>query len=128
MVKQFHNLLKQDCSFFWTDDIENAFMRIYKAINSAPILAKLNFEKDFIIYTNATKKAVSSILIQCDDQNNEKPIAYMSQRLSYDESKYSYIEKHNFSLVKVVEKFFHFILGKHTLVKAPFPAFKFFLS
>jgi hypothetical protein len=27
-----------------------------------------------------------------------------------------------------VEKFHHFILGKHTLVKVPLPAIKFFLS
>jgi hypothetical protein len=52
----------------------------------------------------------------------------MSQSLSDDEFKYSYIEKHAFSLVKVVEKFRHFILGKHTLVKVPLPAVKFFLS
>jgi hypothetical protein len=74
------------------------------------------------------KEAVSAILVQCDDQNNEKPVAYMSQILSDDEFKYSYIEKHVFSLVKAVEKFCHFILGKHTLVKVPFPAVKFFLS
>jgi hypothetical protein len=39
-----------------------------------------------------------------------------------------FIEKHAFALVKVVEKFCHFILGKHTLVKVPLLAVKFFLS
>jgi hypothetical protein len=52
----------------------------------------------------------------------------MSQILSNDEFKYSYIEKHVFPLVKVVEKFCHFILGKHTQVKVHFPVVKFFLS
>jgi hypothetical protein len=52
----------------------------------------------------------------------------MSQILSDDEFMYSYIEKHAFALVKVVEKFLHFILGKHTQVKVPFPAVKFMLS
>ena len=52
----------------------------------------------------------------------------MSQSLSDDELKYSYIEKHVFSLVKAMEKFRHFILGKHTHVKVPLPAVKFFLS
>jgi hypothetical protein len=86
----------------------------------------MDFEKEFMIYTNATEEAISSILMQCDDQGNEKPVAYMSQILSDDEFKYSFIEKHAFSLVKAVEKFFHFILGKHTLVKVPLPAVKFF--
>jgi hypothetical protein len=55
-------------------------------------------------------------------------VAYMSQSLSDDEFKYYFIEKHSFSLVKVVENFLHFILGKHTLVKVPLPVVKFFLS
>jgi hypothetical protein len=80
-----------------------------------------------MIYTNATEEAVSAILMQGDDQGNKKPVAYMSQSLSDDEFKYSLIEKHTFSLVKVVEKFSHFILGKHTLLKVPLPAVKFFL-
>ena len=52
----------------------------------------------------------------------------MSQSLSDDEFKYYFIEKHAFALVKVVEKFHHFILGKHTLVKVPLPTVKFLLS
>jgi hypothetical protein len=128
MVKPIHNILKQDHSFYWTNDIENSFVRIKKAISSALVLAKSNFEKYFIIYTNATKEAIYAILLQCDDHNNEKHVAYMSQILLDDEFKYSYIEKCAFSLVKAVEKFCHFILGKHTQVKVPFLAVKFFLS
>jgi hypothetical protein len=105
MVKPIHNLLKQDRSFSWTDGVENDFLRIKKAISSTPVLAKTDFEKDFIIYTNATEEAISAILLQSDDQNNEKHVAYMSQSLSDDEIKYSYIEKHVFSLVKAIEKF-----------------------
>jgi hypothetical protein len=44
----------------------------------------------------------------------------MSQSLSDDEIKYSYIEKHAFALVMAIEKFHHFILSKYTQVKSPF--------
>jgi hypothetical protein len=64
--------LKKDCSFSWIDDVDNAFLRIKKAISSTPILVKPDFEKDFIIYTNATEEAIYAILLQSDDQNNEK--------------------------------------------------------
>ena len=70
--------------------------------------------KNILIYTNAIEEAISVILLQYDDQNNEKPVAYLSQILSDDEFKYSYIEKDAFSLVKAIEKFHHFILCKHT--------------
>jgi hypothetical protein len=114
MIKQIHNLLKQDHSFSWINDVEKYFIRIKKAISSTPVLAKSDFEKHFIIYTNATEEAIYAILLQCDDQNNEKPIAYTRQSLLDDEFKFFYIEEHAFSLVKDVEKFHHFILGKHT--------------
>jgi hypothetical protein len=128
MVKPIHNLLKKYHSFSWIDDVENAFLRIRKEISSMRVLVKSNFEKYFIIYTNATKEEIYVIFLQCDDKNNEKHVAYMSQSLSDDEIKYSYIEKHDFSLVKAIEKFHHFILGKHTQVKVPLPAVKFLLS
>jgi hypothetical protein len=82
MVKPIHNILKQDHSFSWTDDVESAFIRIKKEINFTSILAKPDFDKDFIRYTNAIEEAVSAILIQCDYQANKKPMAYMSQSLS----------------------------------------------
>jgi hypothetical protein len=128
IVKPIHNILKKDHYFSWKDDVRNDFLRINKAISSAPVLAKSYFEKDFIIYTVATEEAIYDILLQCDDENNEKPMAYMSQSLSDDEIKYSYIEKHVFAIVKAIEKNFHFILGKPTQVKVPLHVVKFLLS
>jgi hypothetical protein len=49
----------------------------------------------------------------------------MSQILSYDEFKYNLIEKHTYALVKAIENFHHYILGKHTQVKFSLPAVKF---
>ena len=128
MVKPINNLLKQDRSFSWTHDIENTSVRINKEISFALVLAKPDFEKYFIIYTNAIEEAVYVILLQCDDQNNEKHVAYMSHSLSDDEIKYSYIDKHDFSLIKAIENVFHFNLGKHMHVKVHFPDVKFMLS
>jgi hypothetical protein len=72
MVKPIHNLLKKDRSFSWKDDVKNDFVGIKKAISSTPVLAKPDFEKEFMIYTNATEEAVYVILMQGDDQGNEK--------------------------------------------------------
>jgi hypothetical protein len=102
MVKPILNLLKQHRSFSWTYDVENDFEGIKKEISSAPVLAKMDFEKEFTIYTNAIEESISVVLMQNDDQGNEKPVAYMSQSLSDDEIKYSFIEKHTFALVKFV--------------------------
>jgi hypothetical protein len=91
-------------------------------------LRKPDFEKYFIIYTNAIEETISAILVQKDDHNNEQPIAYMSQILSDDEFNYTLIEKHTLSLVKAIDFFCNFILGKHTEVKVSLPTIKFLLS
>jgi hypothetical protein len=48
MLKPIHNLLKKDRSFSWTDDIKNAFVRIKKAISSAPVLAIQILKKNLL--------------------------------------------------------------------------------
>jgi hypothetical protein len=49
MVKPIHNLLKQYHSFSWRDDVENSFVGIKKAINSASVLVKPDFEREFLL-------------------------------------------------------------------------------
>jgi hypothetical protein len=62
MVKPIHNMLKQDQYFSWTKDVEIDFMGIKEEINSTPISAKPDFDKDFIIYTNSTEKENFAIM------------------------------------------------------------------
>jgi hypothetical protein len=128
MVKRIHNILKKDRPFSWIDDVENSFEGIKKEISSTPVLAKPYIVKKFTIHTNATEEVIFVVLMLNDDQGNEKLVDYMSQTLSDDEFKYSFIEKHVFSLVKTFEKFLHYILGKNTLVKVPLLVVRFFLS
>jgi hypothetical protein len=68
VVKSIYIMLKQDHPFSWTDDVEKDFIRRKKEISFSLVLVKPYFEKDFIIYTNATKEAISAILMQNDEQ------------------------------------------------------------
>ena len=81
-------------------------------ISYAPILAKLKFSKDFIIYMNSPKESISYILLQIDDKCSEQPINFMSQSLFDVQVNYTLIEKHAYALVKDVENFQHLILSK----------------
>jgi hypothetical protein len=100
-------------------DIKNAIF--------APMLAQLDFLKDFVIYNTIEKNSLA-ILLQKDDLGSKQSIYFMILSLSNIELKCGLIENNSFSLVKVAEKFHHFILGKHTKVKVPLPTIKFLLS
>lgn len=91
-------------------------------------MATLDFSKEFIIYTNATKEVISTILLQKNKEDIEQPIAFMSQSIFDMVMKYSFIEKHAYSLVIAIERFRHLILGSHMEVRTPLPTVKFMLS
>jgi hypothetical protein len=128
IVKPIHNMLKHDQYFSWTKDVKKSFVGIKMAISFAPVLEKLDFDKDFIFYTNSIEEVIYVVLFHKDDQNKEKHVAYMSESLSDDEINNSLIEKKSFSLFTTIEKFCRFILGKHTQVKVPLHVVKFLLS
>jgi len=128
IVKPIHNLLKANQTCVWNKQANKSFLKIKDALSSAPVLATPNFSKDFILHTNATEEAIAAILMQKKLQNDEQPIAFMSQSLSDVAIQYRLIEKHAYALVKAIEKFRHYILGKHTIVKVPLHAVKYLLS
>jgi hypothetical protein len=57
-----------------------------------------------MIYTNATEEVVYAILMQCDDQVNEKPLAYMIQSLSDDEFRFFLLKSMLSLLLKLFRK------------------------
>lgn len=128
IVKPIHNLLKTNQSFIWDEQANASFLKIKYVLSFAPVLATPDFSRDFIVYTNATEEAISTILMRKNLQYDEKLIAFMSQSLPDSVVQYSLIEKHAYSLVKAINKFRHYIIGKHTIVKVPLPVIKFMLS
>jgi len=128
IVKPIHNLLKANQTFIWDEHANTSFLKIKDALSSAPVLATPDFSRDFIVYTNATEEAISAILMQKKIQNVEQPTVFMSQSIPDSAVQYTLIEKHAYSLVKAIDKFRHYILSKHTIVKVPLPAVKYLLS
>jgi hypothetical protein len=76
-------LLKQDAKFQWTDDCEAAFQYLKTALTTAPILALPDFNREFILTTDASKFAISFILSQKDNKGRERVIEYASSSTRY---------------------------------------------
>lgn len=75
------NLTKQDRSFNWTSECEQAFQTLKTLNSAAPVLKYLQFDREFIVQTDASDVGVGAVLSQLDD-GIEKPVAFASQSLS----------------------------------------------
>ena len=102
-----NEMMKGKQNFRWNEQGKQAFKDIKEAISRAPMLFKPNFRKYFIMYCYASSHTVTTILLQKNEERIESPISFMSIPLKKHELNYSPIEKHVFSLMKVV-KYFRF--------------------
>jgi hypothetical protein len=88
---------------YWEEEHQEAFEKLKTALCEAPTLQVPDFEKDFLIATDATDVAISAVINQ--RVNGElTPVAYYSKMLASAERKYSAYEKECLLVVLGCEK------------------------
>ena len=100
--------------FVWASEHQKAFDTLKLALTTAPVLGYPNFEREFILKTDASLRGLGAVLSQVDDQGKTHVIAYASQTLRPSER-----SMHNYSSAKlellalkwaVTEKFRDYLL------------------
>ena len=71
-------------------------------LTSTPVLSSQDFEKTFILQTDASNYGIGAVLSQTDRERLDHPVAYLSHKLLDREQKYSTIEN-----IKLIVKFRH---------------------
>src|SRR6266540_4027270 len=98
--------------FEWTAARQKAFEAIKAKLATAPMVAHPNFDKLFILYTDASGGGVEAILHQKDEDRRERIIACASRTYNEHEKKYSITEQECLAVVWDVEKFKQFLSVK----------------
>ena len=70
-----------------------------------------DFEKRFYLETDASNKGIGAVLSQMDENNQLRPIAYYSRKLSKSEQNYSASEKEMLAIVNAIEHYKEFLYG-----------------
>lgn len=86
-------LLKSNIDFKWTNECKEAFQLLKDTLISQPFLAYHNFDKPFVLHTDASSVAIGAVILQTNDVNEEHPISYMLQTLNKHERNYSTTER-----------------------------------
>ena len=83
----------------WTDEAQKSFCNLKHCLVSVPVLANPDFNKPFVLQCDASQTSVGCVLYQVGDDNEERPIAYMSQKLNAAQRNYSVTELECFAAV-----------------------------
>ncbi len=78
---------RKNAVFQWTEQCNKAFQTLKELLTKAPVLAYPDFEKPFILDTDASDVAIGATLSQIID-SVEHPIGYFSRTLTGPEKKY----------------------------------------
>ena len=101
--------------FRWTQECQEGFDQLKKALIEAPILAYPDYTKPFILETDASLKGLGAVLSQKGEDNEVHVITYASRSLRPSEK-----SMHNYSSAKielmalkwsVCDKFKYYLLG-----------------
>eukprot|EP00253_Pinus_taeda_P015248 PITA_15248 len=119
-----NNILKKDAKVKWTVEANQDFEGIKFALTQTPVLTNPQFDREFIIFSFASQHTIAAVLLQKDDQGNEKPIAFFSKALRDALLKYQIMEKQAYALVKAIKDFRIYILYSHVIAYVPSPIVK----
>ena len=91
-------------------EYKNSFEQCKQLLINDPILQYPDYDKQFIVTTDASNFAIGAVLSQKFD-NKELPIAYASRTLNEHEINYSTTEKELLAIVWATKYFKHYLLG-----------------
>ncbi|GFV28747.1 retrovirus-related Pol polyprotein from transposon 297 [Trichonephila clavipes] len=99
----------------WTTECENAFRELKRKLIDRPVLYAPNFEREFIVQTDASNAGMGAVLTQLTEQGEEHPILYLSKKFSEVEKRYCTTEKECASIVFAIKRL-HYYLDRNSFL------------
>jgi hypothetical protein len=110
------SLTKKGVSFKWSEECNNSFLHLKKALCEAPILAYPMSKGQFILDTDASGVGIGAVLSQVQN-NKERVISYGSKKLDKQQQRYSVTRRELLAVVTFIHKFRHYLLDKQFLLR-----------
>ena len=115
MARPLTELTRAGVEWRWSTSQHQAFNRLKLALTTAPVLKLPDFQRQFVVTTDASDAAVGAILEQ-DFGNGLQPVAFASRKLNNAEMRYSAYERELLGIVWALAQWKHYCQGPHSVV------------
>ena len=117
IIKPISELLNTKNSWHWGDPQSQAFSEIKKLLTSPPILAFYDPNRPTMISSDASSLGLGGVLLQKQEDDSWRPVAYISRTLSDCEQNYSNIEREALAVAWSCDKLRDYIIGKEIVIE-----------
>ena len=113
--------------FNFDESCQNSFEEIKSRLVEAPIMAKLDWYREFEIMCDASDFSMGAILGQ-KAEKVFKAIYYASKTFNEAQENYSTTKKEMLAIVFACEKFRQYILGSHVIIHTDHASIKYLMA
>ena len=129
-------LTKKHAHYKWSEKHDKAFQYLKDSLSVVPLLAYPDPNKPYTLYTDASGTCIGACLTQSCEEiddtlpnvNNEKPIYYLSHKLSRTQCKWSTVEKEAYAIHFALQKLDHYLHGAQFVIKTDHKPLKYLLE
>lgn len=101
----------------WSEACEQAFQLLKERLCEQPVCALPDFDKTFVLRTDASDTGLGAILIQ-DQGYGDQTIGCASRKLNSAEQNYSTVEKELLAVVWGIQKFSPYLYGREFVLQS----------
>jgi len=112
-----NKLLKKDEKFVWTTEQQHAFDDLKQKLQNPTLLVHPDFNKQFILQTDASVDGIGAVLSQIGSDDQEHPIAYASRSLKSAERNYPITELESLAVMEFVKYFRPYLYQQEVVVE-----------
>ncbi|GMF24612.1 unnamed protein product [Phytophthora lilii] len=127
LVLPLSSLVKHNVDWVWDEPQRRAFNSIKLALQQAPVLRLPDFDRPFIVTTDASHDCIGGWLSQMHD-GHDLPMAFYSKKLGVHELNWPVHEKELFAIKQALTRWHHYLHGYHFDVVTDNSACKWFLQ
>ena len=120
-------LTRKYAHFKWSDTHQRAFEYLKDSLTAVPLLVYPDSNKPYVLYTDSSDTCIGACLTQeCD--GDEKPIYYLSHKLSRSQCKWSVVEKEAFAIHFALQKLDYYLHNSQFVIRTDHKPLKYLLE